>query len=139
MSTSPANFPPAANPLTTNRPNQWLVLLRGLAGGAIGGVVGYLLFQLLRTQQFYALALPGAMVGLGAGLFARGRSQVLAMCCAAAAVILAIVIEWLRAPFLKDGSFLYFVTHLHQMDGGTVKSLMIGVGALCAYWFGQGR
>jgi hypothetical protein len=134
MSTSPV-----ATPLAAHAPNRALVMLRGLVGAVVGGVVGYFLFQLLRSQNFYALALPGAMIGLGAGLLARGRSQVLAVSCAVAAVILAIVIEWLRAPFVKDGSLLYFVIHLHQMEGASVKLLMIGVGALCAYWFGQGR
>jgi hypothetical protein len=97
------------------------------------------LFQFLLARQFYALALPGAVVGIGAGLVARGRSQTLAAICAAAAIVLAIVIEWQRAPFKEDGSFRYFATHLHQLDGGAVKFVMIAVGALCAYWFGRGR
>ena len=139
MTSPPANLSSSSPALAGAASNRWLILLRGIAGGALGGVVGYFLFQFLLARQFYALALPGAMVGLGAGLLARGRSQALGAICAAAAILLAIVIEWQRAPFKADGSFLYFVTHLHRWDGATVKFVMIAVGALCAYWFGRGR
>jgi len=139
MSTPPANFSQTSPAIPSRASNPWPILLRGLAGGALGGVVGYFLFHFLLARQFYALALPGAVVGVGSGLLARGRSEALAAICAAAAILLAIFIEWQRAPLKADGSLLYFVTHLHQLDGGTVKFVMIAVGAMCAYWFGRGR
>ena len=35
-------------------------------------------------------------------------------------------------PFKNDGSLLYFITHLHQLGGGGVKYVMIGLGVLLA-------
>jgi len=122
-------------------PNRALVLLRGIAGGAVGGVIGYFLFHWLLTKGFYALVMPGALLGLGAGLAARGRSVPLGAVCAVAALALAIFAEWSRpgGPFQADPSLLYFVTHLHHLDGAMVKYVMMGLGTACAYWFGQGR
>lgn len=116
------------------------VFLRGVLGGAVGGVVGYLLFRWLLTKGFYALVMPGALLGLGAGLATRGRSQPLAIVCAIAALCLAIFAEWSHAPFKKPNEGLfYFVTHLHQLDGLSVKFIMMGLGVGCAYWFAKGR
>jgi uncharacterized membrane protein (UPF0136 family) len=116
-----------------------LVFGRGLLGAVVGGYVGYLLFRWLLSHGFYALVVPGAVMGLVAGLAARGRSQPLALACAIAAIALAVYAEWVRAPFAKDGSLLYFVSHLHQLDGAVIKFVMIGLGGACAYWFAQGR
>ena len=128
---------------TGNRPtsNATFVLLRGIAGAVVGGLIGYLLFRWLLTKGFYAMVMPGALLGLGAGLAARGRSQALGVVCAVAALGLTIFAEWSRpgGPFQADASFVYFVTHLHQLDGASVKLVMIALGALCAYWLGQGR
>jgi hypothetical protein len=139
MSTTPIMPPQETMREYTPQTGSTLVLLRGIVGGAVGGVVGYLLFRWLLSKGFYALVLPGALLGLGAGLAARGRSQPLAIVCAAAAICLAFYAEWVRAPFAKDGTFVYFVTHLHELNGASVKLVMIALGALCAYWFGQGR
>jgi len=140
MSSAPTNEQIDAAPAYARRSNSALLLVRGIIGGAVGGAVGYFLFRWLLTQGFYALVLPGALLGLGAGLAARGRSQVLAIVCAIAALGLAIFAEWSHAPFKKpNDSLLYFVTHLHQLDGAVVKYIMMGLGTACAYWFGQGR
>jgi len=40
-------------------------------------------------------------------------------------------------PFLKDKSLAYFLAHVHQLRPLTL--IMIGVGAVFAYWLGQGR
>jgi len=137
MSTAP---PDLARP-NVGRPtaNQVLVVVRGIVGGVIGGALGYVAFRWLSRQGFYAHAVPGALLGLGAGIAARGSSRVLGIVCALAAAALIIVAEWLRAPFFKDGSFLYFASHIHQMDHFSVKAIMMGLGTLAAYWFGQGR
>jgi hypothetical protein len=138
------------NAMSTNKPqeparddlrrwNSALIFGRGIIGAVVGGYVGYLIFRWLLAKGFYALVLPGAVLGLTAGFAARGRSQPLAIMCAIGALCLAIYAEWVRAPFAKDDSLLYFVTHLHQLDGAVVKYVMIGLGMACAYWFGQGR
>ncbi|HEX5102637.1 MAG TPA: hypothetical protein VFV87_02425 [Pirellulaceae bacterium] len=127
---SPAAMPP---------PSQIWPLVRGVGGAIAGGAAGYFVFRWLATNGFYGLMIPGLLVGLGAGLAARGRSHVLGVICAIAALMLMIVAEWLRAPMAQDPSLLYFITHLHQMDGAAVKFLMLAVRTAAAYWFGQGR
>jgi len=133
--------PPESIPESARPSSQLLVLFRGIAGGAVGGVVGYFLFRWMLTKGFYALVLPGALLGLGAGLAARARSLPLGVVCGVAGLVLTVFTEWCRpgGPFKADPSFLYFVTHLHQLDGGVVTYVMMGLGAACAYWFGQGR
>ena len=73
------------------------VFLRGVLGGAVGGVVGYLLFRWLLTKGFYALVMPGALLGLGAGLATRGKSLTLArkiplVCGMAGASVIALAV-----------------------------------------------
>ena len=50
------------------------VLLREFAGAVVGGAVGIVAFQMLARAGFYGIMLPGAFLGLGAGLAARGKS-----------------------------------------------------------------
>lgn len=114
-----------------------LLLVRGVAGAVVGGVVGYFVFRWLARQGFYGVMIPGALLGLGAGLAARGRSQALGVICAIGAIGLAIFAEWATFPFVKDGSLSFFVAHVYELPA--VKLVMMGLGALCAYWFGQGR
>jgi hypothetical protein len=119
--------------------NEALILVRGIAGAIAGGVLGYFAFRFLSSQGFYGLMIPGLLVGLGAGWAARQRSQILGIVCALGGLALMIVAEWLRSPMLADKSLLYFVTHLHQMDGATVKIAMLALGTAAAWWFGRGR
>ena len=120
-------------------PNQTFILLRGMAGAIAGGVAGYFLFDFLLGFRIYGLMIPAVLLGLGAGLAARGKSQVLGILCAIAGAALMIVAEWLRAPMVDDKSLLYFVTHLNQMDNPVTKFLMLALGIAAAWWFGQGR
>jgi hypothetical protein len=113
------------------------VVLRGIGGGVVGGVIGFFVFRWLARQGMYGMMIPGALIGLGAGLAARGKSLPLGVICACAAVIAAVVIEWALFPFVKDKSFSFFLAHLHHL--GPVKLIMIGLGAVFAYWLGQGR
>jgi hypothetical protein len=131
MAGEPAESVPAAN--------QTLVLLRGVAGAIAGGIAGYFAFNFLAARGLYGLMIPGLLIGMAAGIAARGKSQALGIVCAAAALALMIVAEWHRAPMVKDQSLTYFVTHLHQMNNATVKFVMLALGTAAAYWFGQGR
>ncbi len=114
-----------------------LVLLRGCIGAIIGAAIGYLLFRWLLKQGLYGIVLPGALLGLGAGLAARARSLALGTACAIAAVVVTIVAEWVAMPFAKDTSFTFFVTHLHALP--PAKLLMMACGVALAFWMGQGR
>jgi len=134
MSGMPTEASPALPP-----PMDPMLLVRGLGGAIVGGVIGYLVFRWLASNAFGAHALPGAALGLGAGWAARSKSTMLGVLCAVAAAVLIVVAEWLRAPFVKDKSFAFFVTHLLEMDRASVKLLLMALGTACAYWFGQGR
>jgi hypothetical protein len=129
MNDAPAK-PPAS-------PNQTLILLRGIGGAIAGGVAGYFLFVLLLRNGLYSSMIPGALMGLGAGLAARGRSPVLGILCAVVAIPLAIVGEWSVMPFRDDKSLAFFVTHVHELP--PLHLVMMALGAAAAWWFGQGR
>ena len=97
-----------------------------LVGAVAGGLLGYVGFLWIARQGFYALVLPGGLLGLGASLFAK-RSTALCIVCGLLALALGVLAEWQFAPFIKDGSLGYFVTHLHQLKPITV--IMIAAGA----------
>jgi hypothetical protein len=115
------------------------ILLRGIAGGIVGGVIGFFVFQWLARRGMYGMMIPGASIGLGAGLAARGRSVALGVLCLIGALCLAVFAEWKRVPFNNDPSLTFFVTHLAHLRNLPVKAIMAAVGAAFAYWLGQGR
>jgi hypothetical protein len=100
-------------------------------GALAGGILGYFAFFWIAIQGFYALILPGALLGLGAGI-AKNRSVLLAVACGLAAVALGLFTEWRFAPFVKDNSFSYFLIHALELKPLTL--LMIGVGGLIGFW-----
>ncbi len=114
-----------------------LHILRGLIGLSAGAALGYFAFFFVARQGFYALALPGALIGLGCGLASGIRSSPLATLCGIVALVLGIISEWQLRPFGADPSFTYFLTHLHQLT--TVTLVMLVLGVVFAAWFGVGR
>ena len=97
----------------------------------MGGCVGYFAFFWVVRQGFYAIMLPPAMVGLGAGFLARRRSPLLAVICAVAGLGLGIFTEWKFFPFNVNDSFSYFITHLHELKSITL--ILIAVGTIMSY------
>ena len=112
-------------------------LARCLTGAAVGGVLGHFLFLWIAQQGLYAMVLPGAALGLGAGALAKTRSLTCGIISGLLALALAIVTEWRLFPFARDDSFAFFITHVHGLP--PIKLTMIGLGGLLAFWFGQGR
>lgn len=110
-----------------SKSNQSLTIALGLLGAAAGGYIGYFLFFWMARQGFYALALPGGMLGLVAGLGARERSPLLAVLCGIAGLMLGLFSEWRFAPFAADHSFTYFLTHVHTLQPVTLLMLALGV------------
>ena len=106
-----------------------------LAGAAMGGVLGYFAFGWLAGQGFYALALPGVLLGLGAGVVGKRRSMGMATVCGILAVAFGVFAEWKHFPFAKDDSLTYFVTHLFDLRPLTL--IMIGLGGFAAFWFAR--
>lgn len=103
----------------------------------VGGVAGYFVFVWLVSQGFYALVLPGAMLGLACGYASKIRSPWLAAVGGVGATLLLIFCEWKTFPFVADDSFSYFVVHLHQLRGLTLIFLLLGI--LAGAWFSLGR
>lgn len=101
-------------------------------GGAIaGGVLGYFACFWLARQGLYALALPGGLLGLGAGL-GKCRSVALAVLCGLAAVGLGLFTDWRFFPFAKDESLRYYLLHVHDLSPVTL--LMIAAGGAIGFY-----
>jgi hypothetical protein len=117
--------------------NMLRTLGLGFIGAAIGGWLGYQTFFWILAQGFYALAIPGATLGLGAGLCARRRSMPLALICGLAGLALGIYIEWQSFPFAQDQSLEFFVRHVHHLP--SLKLVMLGIGAIAGAFLALGR
>ena len=105
--------------------------LLALAGALAGGALGYALFLWITQQGYYALAIPGALLGAGAGL-ARARSVAVAVVCGLAATALGFYCEFRFRPFAQDESLGFFLTHLSSLSGLTC--VMIAFGAFLGFW-----
>ena len=109
----------------------------GWAGALAGGVLGYLGFEWALGQGFYALMLPGVLIGFAGGFFLRMRSWLQASICGVAALGAGLYTEWAFDPFVSDPSFGFFLRHVGDLSG--VTQLMIAVGAAVAFHLGLGR
>jgi hypothetical protein len=109
--------------------------LLGLVGAVVGGVLGFYTFGWLEDHGFYALAIPGAFLGLGCGLLAQHRSRPRGIACAVAALALMLFTEWKFHPFVDDRSFTFMLAHLKDLSPVTL--LLIAIGVVIAYWVGQ--
>jgi F0F1-type ATP synthase assembly protein I len=107
-------------------------LARGIAGAVLGGMLGWFAFFWIAKQGFYMLALPGGLLGTGAGLLMRQRSVPLSVVCGVGALALGTLAEWRFAPFRADASLGYFLAHLHDLRPLTL--IMIGLGGLLGFW-----
>lgn len=109
----------------------------GVVGATLAAVVGWFVFGWLFNEGFYALALPGALIGFGFGLLSKRTMVDGGIFCAILAALLMIFCEWHHRPFIADGSLSYFLTHLHETEFTT--KLMFVLGVVFAFWFGKGR
>lgn len=104
----------------------------GCVGAIAGGVAGWFAFFWATRQGFYALALPGAGIGMGGGYLVRRRSVPFAVICGIAGVIAGTLAEWRFAPFIKDAGLGYFLGHLHELKPITL--IFIALGGFVAFW-----
>jgi hypothetical protein len=102
-----------------------------LVGAVAGGLLGYVIFFTLARRGLYGLALPGGLLGLGAGI-CKTRSKAVPVVCGLFALGLGLFAEWRFAPFVADGGLGYFVTHLHRLSPLTL--VMIAAGMLIGFW-----
>lgn len=106
----------------------------GILGGA---VLGSIAFHFAFSAGFYAMVLPGALIGLGCGAQSKAASLPLGIVAALAALSIGVLLEWRYFPFRKDGSLTYFLQNLNDLKTGTW--VMILAGAIAGFWFGRGR
>src|SRR5262245_36492925 len=109
--------------------------VRGMAGAAVGGAIGYVVTTWLASRGLYALVVPGGLLGAGCGSAAGVRSQARGLACAIAGLAVSVYTNWVLAPFVADESFVYFVKNIHKEQ--PMFLLMIVLGTLAAYWFGR--
>lgn len=109
----------------------------GLVGAVVGGVLGYFLFMWIAGYGFYAIVLPGALVGIGCGALSGRKSTGLGIACAILGLAAGIFSEWRFAPFALDESLVFFLKHFHE--NGPVTLVLIAIGGICAFYFGRGR
>ena len=115
-----------------------LTVLRGSGGALAGALAGFVIFTLLLDYTgVYAMAIPGALVGIVCGYCINRRSLLLGIICGGIAAVNMILSEWWNFPFKKDESLWFFLQNLSQLSGLFWLSLLLGGGL--AFWFGQGN
>ena len=97
----------------------------------LGAYVGYLGFVYLAEQGFYALVLPGGLLGLAAGI-PRSRSIVVPILCGVIAIVAGLLSEHRFAPFIADPSLSYFVAHATNLQPFTL--ILIALGGVIGFW-----
>lgn len=110
----------------------------GILGAALGAIAAWFIYNWAYDQGFYALALPGAAVGLGFSALSRRTMIAGGIFCAVVSFFLTAACEWNNSPFDSDQSFTYFLANIHNVDS-QMTLVMIGLGVLMAFWFGRGR
>jgi len=93
--------------------------------------VGYLAFAYLAARGFYALVLPGGLLGLSAGI-PRSRSIAVPILCGVLAIAAGLVTEYRFAPFVADSSLSYFLAHVGTLQPVTL--VLIALGGLIGFW-----
>ena len=111
-----------------------ITLLRGMAGAAIGGAIGFFLFRWMLSQGLYAIILPGVLLGMGCGLLAGRQWIVNGVLCGVAGLILGLYSEWRVTGTQEFGAFVAAVPSYPRG-----RLLLIALGAILAAWFGRGR
>jgi hypothetical protein len=97
----------------------------------VGGFLGYLGFVLLLDRGYYALVLPGGLLGLGAGI-PRSRSLMVPALCGVLGIVAGLLAEHRFARFVADPSLRYFLTHANNLQPMTL--ILIGLGGLIGFW-----
>ncbi|GAB5444409.1 MAG: hypothetical protein Fues2KO_47580 [Fuerstiella sp.] len=106
-------------------------------GTVFGTIAGAAVFGFLLRQGIYAMVIPGTLIGLGCGGFAKGRSTGLGISAAIIAFVVSLGLEWHFRPFVVDDSLPYFLSHLRDLT--TITWITVSLGTFAAFWFGRGR
>lgn len=114
-----------------------MYLIFGIIGAVVGAGLGWFAFDWLLGYGMYTMILPGAMVGIGAGLASRRECLKLGLITGVAALALGIFLEWKYMPLVADESLSYFLQNLVQIN--PIHLIMIFAGGFAGYYFGKGR
>jgi hypothetical protein len=87
--------------------------------------------MLLLDRGYYALVLPGGLLGLLAGI-PRSRSLWAPVVCGTLGIVAGLLAEYRFAPFAFDPSLGYFLTHANNLQPMTL--VLIGLGGLIGFW-----
>jgi hypothetical protein len=118
--------------MTTSTAQNDAKQLALVALGAIGGaILGVAITFLLYKQGVRAAAIPGGLLGIGAGLF-RHRTIAVPIICCIAALAVGTFVEWRLFPFEKDESLAYFITHMQDKRG--LILIMIAIGGVVGFY-----
>lgn len=111
-----------------------LQFTRGIGAALAAVVVAYFAIYLLKKNGFYAMMLPGLLVGSACGYASGCRSQVLGIVSLLIAIVASVLLEW---QIFYNEPLPRFLANFHTI--GTLKIGMHLFGAVMAYWFGTGR
>ena len=96
-----------------------------------GSLLGCAGFEQLLAYGVYALALPGGLAGLAAGI-PRSRNPIVPVLCGILATAAGVLTEHHFAPFYAEHSLAYFLRHLLDLRPLTLVSMLVG--GLIGFW-----
>jgi hypothetical protein len=108
----------------------------GLLGAVAGGVLGYFAFGWLYQQGFYAMMLPGGLIGIGCGILSRHDSTARGALCGIAALAMGLFTEF-SYRYVDEDTFLDFLKHFSERP--KLAPIMILLGAGLSFWFARGQ
>ena len=107
-------------------------VLLALAGALFGAAAGIGVFSwLVHNFAAYGFAIPGVATGLGASVRAE-LPKAAAVTSGIIGLLAGVFATWKEAPFVANGSFGYFLTHLHDLP--SYQMLLLALGAVIAFW-----
>ncbi len=118
--------------------NFLLGYVTGLLGAILGGILGgYLAYQAW-MQGFYALVLPGALVGLGCGMLSWTNSNLRGVLSAVLAALAGLLSEWLICFLPAEKTLDNFIGFLKQMTNEPrITQIFLTLGAILGFWWGR--
>jgi hypothetical protein len=114
-----------------------LAMVRGIVGGTVGGVLGYFVFDWALTQGYYALVLPGSLVGIGCGLASGRKLLALGILSAIGALLVGALADWNSLANPSPTIWEHAATLLQA--NRRMTAILILVSVVLAFYFGIGR
>jgi hypothetical protein len=95
-------------------------------GGIVGGVIGFYIFHWAVRQGFFALIVPGAMVGMIAGFGIGSRSQPFAIACGVAGLAVGLFTQWTFVNRAVTMDLMEFLMKIKDQKPLTLIMLVLG-------------